>query len=215
LTGNGYLEVAGWSGTELTNGGTFYVLARPERTKGRLLDKCPVGGATGFTFDTHPGNALRIISDSGSVSYDAKSPAGEWVHLAATIDEQGNSVLYINGKPVASSKRAESAPDLKTLLSKAERIQRFYTALLVAGLAESYEAAHARLALRCLAAAHQRAQSLANGRLAPLPVPERSQAAADKLYVDTASKLCDGLEKALEASAKDSRVYALWKSTIP
>jgi hypothetical protein len=214
LAGEGYLEVPNPAAVDLARGGTFYVLARPDTTKGRLLDKCPVGGATGFTFDTYPGNALRLISDAGTISCDAKLAPGQWVHLAATVDEQGNSTLYLNGKPMATGGRITSPQDLKSLLVRVERVQRFHAAMVKAGLAETYEAAHARLAVRCLAAARQRADLLAAGKLARLP--ERSQAAADKLYLNTVARLCDGLEKTLNAcaDAQDGpkrQVYELWR----
>jgi hypothetical protein len=54
---------------------------------------------------------------------------------------------------------------------------------------------------------------LSAGKLAALP--PRSEAAADKLFLSTPLKLCDGLEKLLNAwqGASDSRkrqVYELW-----
>jgi hypothetical protein len=216
LTGEGYLEVPNSPAIDLAKGATFYALVRPGTTQGRLIDKCPVGGATGFTFDTHPGNALRLISDSGAISFDAKLTPGEWVHVAATVDEQGNSALYLNGKQVTRARRGTGTLSLENLLVKTERLRRFHAAMLEAGLGETYEAAHARLAVRYLATAYRRAEMLAAGQLARLP--ERSQAAADRLYLDTAAKLCDGLEKVLNrhAQAQEAlkrRIHTLWKET--
>jgi hypothetical protein len=214
LSGEGYFELGSTSGLDLSKGATFYVLARPDTTNGRLVDKCPVGGATGFTFDTYPGNSLRLITDSGAVSAETKLAPGEWVHLAATVDDKGTSTLYVDGKAVASAKAgAAGALDMPTLLAKADRVRRFHTAIVRAGLADSYEAAHARLALRCLSAAHNRFQMLASGTLKPLPA--RSAVAADKLYLETVSKLCDGLEKVLNgyASSQDpqqKKAYRAW-----
>jgi hypothetical protein len=94
LTGDGYLEVATSVALGLTNGGTWYALVRPTDTKGRLIDKCPVGGSTGYTFDTYPGNAFRLISDSGTISAEAKLEPGRWTHLVATVDPEGNSAHY-------------------------------------------------------------------------------------------------------------------------
>ncbi|MCX6926717.1 MAG: hypothetical protein NT154_26460 [Verrucomicrobia bacterium] len=163
LPGEGYLEVPTSSVLGLTNGGTWYVLVRPGTTKGRLIDKCPVGGATGYTFDTYPGNALRLISDSGTVSADAKLVPDRWTHLAATVDAEGSSALYLDGKLVASAKRTTEEMELNTLLDRASRIRRFHTAMVAAGLQGTYEAAHARLAVNCLLAAHQRTELLAAG----------------------------------------------------
>ena len=213
LAGEGYLEVPTSPALGLTNGGTWYALVRPDTTKGRLIDKCPVGGATGYTFDTYPGNSLRLISDSGTVSADAKLAPGRWTHLAATVDAEGNSALYVDGKLMAAANRATEEIALKALLDRAARLRRFHEAMVGAGLKDAYEAAHARLAVNCLLAAHERAELLAAGKLTALP--PRSEAAADKLYLSTPTKLCDGLEKLLNASQGSSdprkrQVYGLW-----
>ena len=218
LTGEGYLEVTTSEALGLTNGGTWYALVRPGDTKGRLIDKCPVGGATGYTFDTYPGNALRLITDSGTVSAGVKLPSGQWQHLAGTVDAEGNSALYVAGKLVASTKRTGEEVALQALLGRAARLRRFNQAMVAAGLKDTYESAHARLAVNCLLAAHQRSAMLAAGKLAALP--SRSQAAADKLYLSTATKLCDGLEKHLNAwqnssDARKKQIYDLWAAAGP
>jgi hypothetical protein len=215
LTGEGYLEAPTALDLGLTNGGTWYALVRPGVTSGRLIDKCPVGGATGYTFDTYPGNALRLISDSGTVSADAKLAPGRWVHLAATVDPEGNAALYVDGQLKASARRATGDIALKTLLERAARLRRFHQALVAAGLKDTYEAAHARLAINCLWAAFERGELLSTGKLTALPA--RSEAAADKLYLSTPMKLCDGLEKLLNAwqGSSDPRkrqVYELWRA---
>jgi hypothetical protein len=83
-----------------------------------------------------------------------------------------------------------------------------------AGLANTYEAAHARLALECLAVAHRRFQPLDQQQLAPLANPV-SQAAADQLYFDTARKLAYGLNQLLAADevsleAQKRAIGRLW-----
>lgn len=213
LNGEGYLEVPTSPALGLTNGGTLYALVRSDTTKGRLIDKCPVGGATGYTFDTYPGNALRLISDSGTVSADAKLVPGRWTHVAATIDAQGTSALYLEGKLMASVTRITEEIALKTLLDRAARLRRFHEAMVAAGLKDAYEAAHARLAVNCLLAAHERAELLAAGKLTS--ISPRSEAAAEKLYLSTPLKLCDGLEKLLNAwqgssDPRKGQVYSLW-----
>ncbi len=218
LDGKGFLEVTNSALIDLSQGATWYVLVRPESTQGRLLDKCPVGGATGFTFDTHPGNALRLITDSGTLTHDARLQTGQWVHLAATVDADGNSALFINGAPVASSKRNLPSADFASLHPRAERMRRFHERLSEAGLNDTYESAHARLIIRYLATTHERAHQVASGRLARLP--ERSQRAADRAYLSTIARLCDGLQKVLEGYAASpqepqQRLSAIWKSTAP
>jgi hypothetical protein len=132
------------------------------------------------------------------------------------VDAEGNSALYLEGKLVASARRTFEAVNLPTLLDRVARVRRFHQALVAAGLPDTYEATHARLAVNCLLAAHARAELLAAGKLPPLPV--RSRVAADKAYLSTTAKLCDGLEKTLN-SYKDSddsrkkRLYGLWRAS--
>ncbi len=92
-------------------------------------------------------------------------------------------------------------------------IRAFHGRLVEAGLAHTYEAAHARLAIECSATAQARKKMLAEGRLPALPEP--SQAAADQSYFDTASRLREGLEKVLKSylrsdDPRKQRVYRLW-----
>jgi hypothetical protein len=60
---------------------------------------------------------------------------------------------------------------------------------------------------------HVRRQLQNEGRLTPLPAP--SQSAADKSYLDTAVKLCDGLEAVLKryenaGDPQRAKIYRLW-----
>lgn len=192
LAGQGYLEVSNAPCLQQALGGTWYVLVRPGETKGRLIDKCPVGGATGYTFDTHPGNALRLISDAGTVSADAKLKPGEWVHLAGSVDAEGTSTLYVNGQVVGSVRRTSSPLAVETIMAGVQRARRFYEALRRDGHGETYEAAHARLAVEAFSAArdHQELK---------LDLPPRTADAARRLYLSTTAKLCEGLGKVLES----------------
>jgi hypothetical protein len=92
--------------------------------------------------------------------------------------------------------------DMEELARKAERIRSIYNRLIKEGLGERYPAMHARLALEAICAVYQRFSALAEGRIRPLPEP--SQNAADRLYLDTAQRLCAGLEKT-EAIDDDGR----------
>jgi len=107
-------------------------------------------------------------------------------------------------------------PRMKDLDGNAARLREFQRRLTQAGLDHTYVAAHAQLALRCIEAAHVRFQRLAEVNIAVLPGP--SQKAADQSYVDTARKLCDGLEKVIEAckvSPDDGqqKIRSLWLAT--
>jgi len=111
---------------------------------------------------------------------------------------------------------AATLPKPDDLRVSVERIARFHDALLRAGLERSYEASHARLALEQVAVAARRAKLLSDGTLKPLPEP--SGKAADKSYLDTAVKLCTGLEHALASYQKTDDplkkiMYAKWNAT--
>ena len=86
-----------------------------------------------------------------------------------------------------------------------KRLQRLYQRLTDAGMGDTYEAAHTSLALNCIATFYERRKLEAAGKLPQLP--EASQVAADQSYVDTAVKLCDGLEDTIK-SYKESKVPA-------
>ncbi len=63
------------------------------------------------------------------------------------------------------------------------------------GVSDNYSAAHARLFLKSVRAILERQHLQSQGQLAVLPEP--SQSAADRSYLDAASKLYDGLKKTL------------------
>jgi hypothetical protein len=116
-------------------------------------------------------------------------------------------------QPSMEIERGRLSPELSALDKRAVRLRNFSERLAKAGLDESYEAAHARLALRCIAIIHIRQQLQRDGQIASLPGV--SQVAADKSYVDTAVKICDGLEKVLDSYkiANDSnqqKIHRLW-----
>ena len=80
------------------------------------------------------------------------------------------------------------------------RLRQFHQKLVAAGLGDSYEAQHARLAIEVYAVAWQRQQMLADGQLTRLE--PASQVAADTSYYATAAKLYEGLEKTIAGYAK-------------
>jgi hypothetical protein len=90
--------------------------------------------------------------------------------------------------------------------------------LVAADLADSYESAHARLAVDFRTAACRRFTLLAEGNLPRLP--ERSQHAADRLYLDTLARLCEGLEKTVTAyegasDGRRKRIHEAWMTSVP
>jgi hypothetical protein len=217
FTGHGFLEVAHDQRLNVTEALTLDAWIRPASLPqggGRIIDKSEVGTSNAFLLDTYPGNSLRLIVEAGVASFDAKLLADKWVHVAATATVDGKLALYVNGKLVQSHK-GPSGPviDWGQLVSRVAGIRAFHKRLVDAGLGESYEATHARLAVACLAAARSRMKMIGEGRLPTLPGV--SQAAADFSYLETVRRLCDGLEKVVlsYANADDrqkQRIHRLW-----
>jgi hypothetical protein len=105
LTGEGFVEIAHTKRLNCENGVTVAAWIRPERlpeSGARIIDKSPVGAASGYMIDTYPGDSLRLIFRDPHLRYAAKLPLGKWTHVAATVDgATGACVLYVNGAVVA------------------------------------------------------------------------------------------------------------------
>jgi hypothetical protein len=113
---------------------------------------------------------------------------------------------------------APSTPpdEIARLAGRAARIERFGDKLAAAGLSQSYEAAHARLALAYFETCRERIRRLSSGEMVRLP--EASQPAADRSYFATAAKLSEGLEKVMESYAGSGdparrKTFLLWMET--
>lgn len=96
---------------------------------------------------------------------------------------------------------------------KVERLKAFVRSAEKTGLGDSYEAAHARLALECLRTAQARVEMQQKGFIKPLP--KASQEAAHKLYTATAEKVYNGLEVTVAAGkgssdARKRKAAELW-----
>ena len=92
------------------------------------------------------------------------------------------------------------------------RIRKVHDRLLKADLAESTEAAFARLAIKSLAVIYIRMRMQANNQLNSLPI--EPQCAADRSYIRAAADLCDGLKNSINAyhdstDPHKKRVYQL------
>ncbi len=111
--------------------------------------------------------------------------------------------------PVAKDIPAE----LKALDERAKKLKALHEDLIAEGFEESYEASHLRLALTAIHTIHARRNLQAQGKLISLPEP--SMSAANRSYLETAIKLCDGLERTLRSyeNSTDSykkRVYQIF-----
>ncbi len=109
---------------------------------------------------------------------------------------------------------ALAGKDAANLPIAMDRLHKFCQRLKENKLENTYEGRHARLILAQLRVIHERQQLKAAGKLTALP--EASQAAADKLYVDTLFKLEQGLVKVLDSYANATApvkksIYQAWR----
>ena len=112
---------------------------------------------------------------------------------------------------------AERAPTPE-LRARAAKARAFERRLIADGMGSSYLAAHARLAADCAATASRRLQLIEQGKIKPLPAA--SEAAAQKVYTQTAVKLCDGLEAAVQPYEQSRRkqerkIWEAWRKCAP
>jgi len=215
--GDGYLEVAFDPRLNLAGPYSLDAWVCPDKLPeggARIIDKVTAGVDDGYLLDTHPGNSLRLITEHGSVSYAAGLTPGVWAHVAGTFSPEGELRLYINGELTASTaakRRALSSP------VPWSAIGTFHELLCRSGLGDSYEARHARLVVDYVAAMHERAGLLQAGKLPPLP--DASQAAADRSYIDATDRLTAGLAATVQAYAesddpRERKVLALWRQAL-
>ncbi|MGQ9589879.1 MAG: LamG-like jellyroll fold domain-containing protein [Planctomycetota bacterium] len=214
LGGEGYLEIADRPELDLSRASTLEAWIAPRALPpggARIIDKTTVGASDGYLLDTCPGNSLRAICQRATLGHDARLEPGRWAHVAAAMGEDGTLALYLDGRLVASETR-KLPPELDGLHERVEKAYEAWRRLEGAGLARTYEAAHARLVLRAYEACAERFRRLAEGTLAPLPA--RSQSAADHSYVATGRKLAEGLERALARGAARPPVVRVFPEPI-
>ncbi len=153
-------------------------------------------------YESLPDTAVIAIGLGGSATEDLRSA------------KEQSEVAYAGPAPEGLEKFA--AATNAEARSLAERVARFASSCESGALRATYEAAHARLAVNAINAIAERNRLDVEAKLPSLQEPTKS--AADKLYVDTALKLCQGLEKTLnqyESSAEPSKVsiYQEWIKT--
>jgi hypothetical protein len=143
-------------------------------------------------------NVAQVVIALGGSDGKLRRPAKTARREIVPAPRQGSGVL---------------SPAFVTLDARAEKVRAFQARLEAAGFGGSYEAAHAQLILEAVRAAHEHESLLSAGKLPPLP--EASQAAADKSYVESATKLCDGLDALMKSYEKSSderarKISDLW-----
>jgi hypothetical protein len=118
------------------------------------------------------------------------------------------------GSPPAKAERAPT--DLLELRKRAARLKNFEVRLVREGMGSTCEAAHARLAVKCVETAALRRRMIERAQLKPLD--GQREKAADLAYVRTARNLCDGIEVRLMDAAKagdpqHDRIREIWATT--
>lgn len=92
---------------------------------GRIIDKCTAGKPDGLTFDTNPGLSLRWIVGDNTMIQPNCLKAGEWQHVAATVDTgSGLRRIFLNGN-LLKEERGDPAAEA---LTRAYTLQRFMNA---------------------------------------------------------------------------------------
>ncbi len=178
------------------------------------------GAITGVLVNGQPWKAFD--AQSVSLGYD-QTPDEAVVQIllggvkAAPFVPSKPDPLALAPAPLAAD--LAQSPQLQSLAGLTARVaavRDFHRRLVDAGLGQSYEAAHARLAVAYLATTVMRLKMVAEKKL-PLLAPA-SQAAADQSYVDTTAKLCEGLAKAVQSYHKSDnpqkqRIWRLWNQS--
>jgi hypothetical protein len=92
---------------------------------GRIFDRLTAGGSDGFLFDTHPGDTLRLIV--GSTTLTAAGgilQAGKSYHVAATYDSVSGAMrIYLDGRLVA-----QQGSDTSSSVTRGYTLQRYMQA---------------------------------------------------------------------------------------
>ncbi len=175
-------------------------------TRRLYLATSGIGAVNGVTVNGEPIDTFN--SKSVRLDYDAlpdravvQITLGRGVPIAFEPEDPPSEV----SAPDADSR---DSPALAELLPTVVRVAKFHAALETAGLSDSYEAAHAKLAVDYFHACRRRAILLAEGKLRPLPAESRQ--AAEESYIRTTAKLCEGLRKvsAKYAESDDSKSFS-------
>ncbi len=185
----------------------------PVRLGGKRLFLSAVGSGNITAVEVNGKRWKNFDAKSVFLPYD-KTP--DTAHICIALGSAKPSKFApakLKGITPSSLPMVEVPKGLAGLGERIARLREFHAQLVKAGLGESYEAAHAKLAVEFAAVVGERLRLLAEGKLQRLPEP--SQTAADKSYTDTTVKLCEGLEKVLQAYANSNdphkqRVYQIW-----
>jgi len=78
---------------------------------GRIVDRITAGGSDGFLFDMQSSTLRLIVGSQTHTSAPGVLTAGQWHHVAATVDPAtGGVVVYLNGKAIIEQSGAPASP---------------------------------------------------------------------------------------------------------
>ena len=101
-------EIPDSAGLDLEEGFTLEAFIHPDAgMSGRILDKITPGATDGILLDTHPGNALRLMSGNDVLTCPLPH-AGDWRHIVATVGATGAMAIFVDGMKAAEN---EVKPD--------------------------------------------------------------------------------------------------------
>lgn len=144
-----------------------------------------------------------------SLPYD-KIP--DIAHIIVCLDGAEPKELEQIPQKTPQVEQPTAANEIPDLDKHGKSMYKIYNRLMEADMSETYEAAHARLILDYIATIHERRKLQSEGKIRLLP--KESQAAAEKSYIDTALKLCSGLENVIKSYSESGdlekkRIYQL------
>jgi hypothetical protein len=144
-----------------------------------------------------------------------KKKAGKDTNTNANVNAHANERDVTDVTDAKEWAKLPQSEALKAMDMRVAVVRGFLARLVDAGLGDTYEAAHAQLAVAYGKTTIERFQKIAEGQLAKLP--ETAQAAADNAYVQTTNRLCEGLEKvvasyATSENAQKRRIAEIWSS---
>jgi len=185
-------------------------------TKRLFLSTSGGGSVTSVSINGEPWKAFD--AESISLPYDQ---VPEEAHVlirfgqAATTTKVDDITLQTAHVPPVEDPFWNVTDDANDETSKLlGKVGQFHLRLREAGLEDCYEAQHARLVIDYVGTVHSRKQLIAEGAIKALP--EESQAAADKSYVDTAVNLANGLVSTVESyensdDSHEKQVLDVWR----
>ena len=149
---------------------------------------------------------VEIVLGNGSASSHARASSG----ISESQGSQGRSSVRAGSQP--------STAGLDVLEKRAARLLEFERRLAAKGMGSTCVAAHARLAADSVAAAGLRRRLVEAGSIKPLA--PASEAAANRVYAESATRLCNGLETVLKGYEKagdreQRKIWEVWQKTNP